>query len=147
MQNAITVTLDFPEEMLLRLGRAADAVGLTASSYVHASVEAMLEGRAGAPATRAETVDLAIRQAGSWLELQRRLRRAGVVLRLAGDGQLMLHDWPRNRPILPLAGLGHSLASLVLAFGAPFPTDVAPASGASVATGVSMKNGLSVRAA
>ena len=63
-------------------------------------------------------------EAPGWLDLQCRLRAAGVVLRLEGEG-LALHTWPFERPLLDENGiweaLGQSLERLSLRFRAPFP--------------------------
>jgi len=62
--------------------------------------------------------------AADWLDLQSRLRRAGYVLRRDPAGDLMLHDWPLNRPLLPMADLGHGMTALTVQFHAPFPAEV-----------------------
>ena len=67
-------------------------------------------------------VKIALADAHDWPDLQKRLRKAGCVLRLVGPaGELMLCSWPHERPILPLTALGGSRAMLALRFGGDFP--------------------------
>lgn len=122
MTRFIPIAIDLPETLLRALGQAARAAGITPSDYLRCTLAAAL-----AAATRPSATDLVqgiIAAADDWLDLQARLRGAGYVLRRAESGELMLHDWPLNRPILPLADLGHSVAALTLRFRAPFPADV-----------------------
>lgn len=74
-------------------------------------------------ATRAIAGELApeFAAAASWLDLQRRLRARGFVLRLDGAGALYLHIWPSDRRLMPVEALDHSLESLSLHFRAVFP--------------------------
>jgi hypothetical protein len=74
-------------------------------------------------ATRAIAGELApeFTAALNWLDLQRRLRARGFVLRLDGAGALYLHVWPSDRRLLPVEALDHSLESLSLHFRAVFP--------------------------
>ena len=46
------------------------------------------------------------------------------------EAGLRLHSWPRDRAILPIEDIGHSLAGLVLRFGTPFPGAVPSTPGA-----------------
>lgn len=63
-----------------------------------------------------------IKAAPGWLDLQRTLRREGLVLRLSECGQsLQLHSWPEDRLLMPLSALGLTLEGLCLHFRAPFP--------------------------
>ncbi len=59
-------------------------------------------------------------QARDWGNLQARLRAKGFALREAGGG-LALHDWPEGRRLCKASELGHSYASLMRRFDAPFP--------------------------
>jgi len=124
MSRSIAVTVELPETMLRSLGQMARAAGVSPTSYLR-SVLATALGEPGTP-TAARTVGRIISLSQDWLDLQRRLRGAGYVLRRGADGALMLHDWPLNRPILPLDELGYSLAALKLGFRAEFPVDIAP---------------------
>lgn len=125
MTRSIQIAIDLPETLLRALGQAARAAGVTPSDYLRTTLAAALAGVTTPSAT--DPVQAIIATAEDWLDLQRRLRGAGYVLRRADAGHLVLHDWPLNRPILPLLDLGHSLAALTLRFRAPFPADVAVA--------------------
>ena len=57
----------------------------------------------------------------NWLDLQRRLRARGFVLRLDATGGLYLHVWPSDRRLLPVEALDHTLESLSQHFRAVFP--------------------------
>ncbi|HQU66840.1 MAG TPA: hypothetical protein PLI43_01445 [Albidovulum sp.] len=121
MERSISVELDLPPALLLALGRAARGAGLRPSDYVAAVLAAAIDRAGLRPLGAADIVRQATMAAADWLDLQGRLRRAGFVLRRNGAGDLMLHDWPLNRPVLPLADLGLSFAALTLQFRAPFP--------------------------
>lgn len=125
MTRSIKIAIDLPEALLRSLGHAARAAGVTPTDYLRTALAAALGGATKPSA--ADTVQGIIATSDDWLDLQRRLRGAGYVLRRAEAGHLILHDWPLNRPVLPLADLGHSLAALTLRFHAPFPTDVSVA--------------------
>jgi hypothetical protein len=124
MQRSIPVALDLPPALLLALGRAARSAGVRPSDYVAAVLAAAIDKAGLCPLGAADIVRQAVMVAADWLDLQGRLRRAGFVLRRNGAGDLMLHDWPLNRPLLPLADLGHSMAALTVRFQAPFPAEV-----------------------
>ncbi len=65
-----------------------------------------------------EALDLA----EGWIDLQMRLRRAGLVLRAGGsDGRLGVHEWPSDRFMIALEEIGPNLGELVLRYRAPFP--------------------------
>jgi len=65
-----------------------------------------------------EALDLA----EGWIDLQMRLRRAGLVLRAGGpEGRLGVHEWPSDRFMIALDEIGPSLGELVLRYRAPFP--------------------------
>lgn len=122
MTRSIQIAIDLPETLLRALGQAARAAGVTPSDYLRTILATALAGAADPSASA--TVEGIMATAQDWLDLQSQLRGAGYVLRRANAGHLILHDWPLNRPILPLADLGHSLAALTLRFRAPFPADV-----------------------
>lgn len=93
-------------------------------------VPALLAPAPAAPTPEAPTPDLPsaddlrriIRAAPGWLDLQRSLRREGLVLRLSDCGQtLLVNNWPEDRPLMPIEALGLSLEGLCLHFRAPFP--------------------------
>ncbi|WP_295532588.1 CopG family transcriptional regulator [uncultured Thioclava sp.] len=76
----------------------------------------------------------ALDQAQGWIDLQIRLRSAGLVLRAGGaDQRLGLHEWPSDRFIIALEEIGPSLGELVLRYRAPFPGRPPEAKGASPA--------------
>lgn len=124
MTRSIRIAIDLPEALLRSLGHAARGADVTPTDYLVAALAASLDG--AARRSQEETVRCIIGTSKDWLDLQRRLRGAGYVLRRAAADRLTLHDWPLNRPLLPLEDLGDSLAGLTLRFGAPFPTDVSP---------------------
>lgn len=124
MQRSIPVELDLPAALLLALGRAARDAGVRPSDYVAAVLAAALDRAGPCCPGAADLVRQAVLSAADWLDLQSRLRRAGYVLRRDPAGDLILHDWPLNRPLLPMAELGLSMAALVLQFRAPFPAEV-----------------------
>lgn len=64
--------------------------------------------------------------ASDWLDLQRRLRTEGLVLRLheeswSAESRVALHDWPSDRFVIWLDETGQSLGELMMRFRAPFP--------------------------
>jgi hypothetical protein len=124
MTRSLKIAIDLPEALLRSLGHAARAAGVSPTDYLRNTLAAAVE-RIDEP-TQDQVVRRSVEAAEDWLDLQQRLRGAGYVLRRAEDGSLMLHDWPLNHPLLPLAELGYSLAALTLGFRAPFPTDVSP---------------------
>lgn len=123
MPKCFSVALDLPVPLILALGRAAREAGQTPSDYVVALLSEVLERTAKRSPGKTDIVRQAVQMAADWLDLQHRLRRAGYVLRRDDEGELWLHDWPLNRPLLPLASLGHSLEDLTLEFRAPFPAE------------------------
>ena len=125
MARQIPVTFELSKDILLALGQAAQMAQTSPSDYLRAVLRTALETSPIRLRGEDEVIRLAITLASDWLDLQYRLRAAGYVLRLSEAG-LRLHSWPRNRAILPIENIGHSLAGLVLRFGAPFPGDVSP---------------------
>lgn len=124
MERSIPVELALPPALLLALGRAARAAGVGPSDYVAAVLAAAVDRAGHCPLAATDIVRQAVLAAADWLDLQSRLRRAGYVLRRNPVGDLMLHDWPLNRPLLPMADLGHSMTALTVQFQAPFPAEV-----------------------
>jgi hypothetical protein len=120
MARLITVSLELPDDLLLALGRAARAAGCGPSAYLGAALAAALERPERFVA--AERVGQALSRAKCWLDLQRRLRAEGFVLRLIGEEErLWLCLWPENRPLFEAGDLGVDLAGLCLRFRADFP--------------------------
>lgn len=127
MQKPMTVAIELPPALILALGRAARAAGLPATDYLAAVLAAALDRTPMRPLGPADIVRQAVLTAADWLDLQHRLRRTGYVLRRDQAGNLMLHDWPFNRPLMPMAELGHCMAALMLQFQAPFPGEACAA--------------------
>ena len=125
MATHIPVTVELSKDMLLALGQAAQAAQARPSDYLRTVLRTALESAPVRLRGADAGIRLSITLASGWLDQQCRLRAAGYVLRLSEAG-LRLHSWPRNRMILPIEDLGHSLAGLMLRFGAPFPSDVPP---------------------
>ena len=123
MPKLLPVAIDLPVPLILALGQAARTAGQAPSDFLTLLIAEALDRCGASPPATADIVRHAVQMAADWLDLQRRLRRAGFVLRQHEEGQLWLHDWPMNRPLLPLAALGHTLATLTLAFRAPFPAE------------------------
>lgn len=126
MARHIPVTVEFSKDTLLALGRAAQSVRATPSDYLRAVLRTALERSPVRLRGADDRVRLAITLASDWLDLQSRLRAENYVLRLSDEQGLRVHSWPRNKMILPIEDIGHSLAGLTMRFAAPFPGDVAP---------------------
>ena len=124
MDRTRTVTIDLPEALLFALGQAARTAGCSPSDYLRATLRAALDRTPARLRAEDEAIRHAVHLARDWLDLQRRLRAAGHVLRLAPEGGLAIHSWPLDRPIMRVEELGFSLAGLVLKFRAPFPGDL-----------------------
>ena len=118
---------DLPEDVLAALGNAAEAAGCRPSDYLNAVLRVFLTDTPPRASGQDEVVRTAIHGAADWLDLQRRLRARGYVLRRVPEGSLAVHTWPRDRAILRIEDLGYSLAGLVLKFGAAFPGDLSGA--------------------
>lgn len=121
MDHAHTVTIDLPEALLIALGQAARAAGCSPSEFLRATLRGALDRTPARLRAEDEVIRHATHLARDWLDLQRRLRAAGFVLRRAPEGGLAVHSWPRDRPIMRAEDVGLSLAGLVLKFHAPFP--------------------------
>lgn len=120
----MTVAIELPPALILAIGRGARSAGVSATDYVAAVLAAALERTPERAVGPADIVRQAVLASLDWLDLQHRLRRAGYVLRRDDAGNLMLHDWPFNRPLMPMADLGYCVAALMLQFQAPFPGEV-----------------------
>lgn len=124
MTSHRTISLELADDLLLAIGQAARASGVSPSLYVQSLLCTALDRGSTRIRARADELRLALLLATDWLDLQRRLRASGHVLRLSDAGDLMVHSWPQNRAILPIEGLGHSLADLCLRFAAAFPGEL-----------------------
>lgn len=118
-----SISVDLPDDVLAALGNAADAAGCRPSDYLNAVLRVVLSEAPARSDGQEELIRQAIHHSADWLDLQRRLRARGYVLRRAAGGGLAIHTWPRDRAILSIEDLGYSLAGLVLKFGATFPGD------------------------
>lgn len=124
MTRHLTVSLELPDDLLLALGQAARAAGTDPAHYVRSILRTSVSRTPARLRARDEDLRLAVLLASDWLDLQRRLRAGGHVLRLSDAGDLVVHSWPRNRAILPIEAIGHSLADLCLRYGAAFPGEI-----------------------
>ena len=123
MDTRRTVTVDLPETLLLALGRAARAAGCSPSDFLRAVLRGALDRSPARLRSEEEEILRAVHLSADWVELQRRLRSAGFVLRRAPEGALAIHSWPIERPLLPLGALGLGEPDLTLRFGNRSPTD------------------------
>lgn len=119
-----TVTIELSDALLLALGRAARAAGCSPSDYLRAVLRGALDRTPARLRSEAEEILQAVHLSQDWVDLQRRLRAQGLVLRRTADGGLAVHTWPVERAILPLSAIGPGEADLTLRFGRAFPTDV-----------------------
>lgn len=124
MDRTHAVTIDLPEALLIALGQAARTAGCSPSDYLRATLRGALDRTPARLRAEDEVIRHSVHLARDWLDLQRRLRASGYVLRRAPEGGLAVHSWPLDRPIMRVEKLGLSLAGLVLKFRAPFPGDV-----------------------
>ena len=86
-----SVSLDLPDDVLAALGNAADAAGCQPSDYLHAVLRVILADAPARAGGEEEVIRREIHQSSDWLELQRRLRTRGYVLRRVPDGGLAVH--------------------------------------------------------
>lgn len=127
MTHMQSISVDLPDDVLAALGNAADAAGCRPSDYLNAVLRVALADAPARAGGEEEQIRRAIHRSADWLDLQRRLRSRGYVLRRSAGGGLTVHTWPRDRAILSIEDLGYSLAGLVLKYGAAFPGDVSGA--------------------
>jgi hypothetical protein len=123
MDTRRTVTVAMPEALLLALGSAARAAGCSPSDFLCAVLRGALDRTPARLRPEEEVIRRAVNLSADWVELQRRLRAAGFVLRRAPEGGLAVHSWPIERAILPLKALGLGEADLTLRYGTRFPPD------------------------
>jgi len=126
MNETPRINLSLPRTQLDSAGRTAVKRRQNSAEFIagaQQSATAQERERRITSATRTIAADLAAEfdAAVNWLDLQRRLRARGFVLRLDGAGGLYLHVWPSDRRLLPVEALDHSLESLSLHFRAVFP--------------------------
>lgn len=117
------IAIDLPEDLILAIGRAAQAAGLLPTEYVRDKLADLVGLSGPAPLSNGAKSLLGslLDTADGWFDLQTRLRAAGFVLRPEGADSLVLFSWPIERRLMPLADLGHTLADLSARFRAPFP--------------------------
>jgi hypothetical protein len=122
------VTMRLPDDLLASLTEAARAGGCSPADILRGALVATLAARSKAVTPRDVGVRQAVRDATGWTDLQTRLRGLGFMLRADG-GSVMLHDWPRDRPLIRAEAAGIDPVALTLRFGVPFPgfagTDIA----------------------
>lgn len=123
MDTRRTVTVAMPEVLLLALGSAARAAGCSPSDYLRAVLRGALDRTPARLRSEEEVIQRAVNLSADWVELQRRLRAAGFVLRRAPEGGLAVYSWPIERAILPLKALGLGEADLTLRYGTRFPAE------------------------
>ncbi len=109
-----------PDDLLASLTEAARAEGCSPADILRGALVRALAARAIPRIPRDIGVRDAVRSATGWTDLQSRLRGLGFMLR-AGGGSVMLHGWPRDRPLIRAEAAGIDPAALALRFGAPFP--------------------------
>lgn len=115
------VTLRLPDDLIAALSGVARVEGCAPADLLRDAVAASLRQRAVAADPIPADVAAAFRAAPDWPGLQAKLRRLGFVLRLDGADHLSLFSWPRERCVMPVERLGHTLTTLCLRFHAPFP--------------------------
>lgn len=120
------INLTLPRPLLDTAARVATARRQKLGDFLQGAIQSATvqeRERRIISATRTIAADLAAEfdRAANWLDLQRRLRARGFVLRLDAAGGLYLHVWPSDRRLLPVEALDHSLESLSQHFRAVFP--------------------------
>jgi hypothetical protein len=114
------VTMRLPDDLLRLLTEAARADGCSPADILRGALVRTLAAREKARLPRDFGVRDAVRNATGWTDLQSRLRGLGFMLRADG-GSVMLHGWPRDRPLIRAEAAGIDPAALTLRFGTPFP--------------------------
>lgn len=120
MQDRL-VTFRLSDDLIAALTSAARAAGRAPADMIREALSRTFVEEADEDGGIPAAVMTTFRAAADWVDLQTRLRRLGFVLRLDGTGKLALHGWPKERRIMPVESLGHTLATLSLRFHAPFP--------------------------
>ena len=126
MKQNSTINLTLPRPLLDTAVRMASARHQTLCDFLQGAIQtATAEERERRISSAARIIAAELmaefEAAASWLDLQRRLRARGFVLRLHAGGDLFLHVWPSDRKLLPIEALGQSLEALSLHFRAVFP--------------------------
>ncbi len=120
MAKDILVSLRLKDDLLVALARAARADSCSPAEFMRRALNQVLVGRVPPRKPRDIGVRDAARDATGWTDLQSRLRALGFMLR-AQHGAVVLHGWPRDRPLIRAEAAGIDCAALTLRFGAPFP--------------------------
>ncbi len=120
-----SVTIRIPEPLLAAAIRAARAGEMTAAEFIRTALaERLAELDSDGQRDPVGVIRRALRrqfsQASDWLDLQRRLRAEGFVLREA-EGDLWLFTWPLERRLVRLERVGPGREDLTLHFRSPFP--------------------------
>jgi hypothetical protein len=120
-----SVTIRIPEALLAAVVRAARAEEMTAAEFMRAALaERLAELDLGGARDPVGLIRRALRrqfsEAADWLDLQRRLRAEGFVLREV-EGELWLFTWPVERRLVRLERVGPGREDLTLLYRAPFP--------------------------
>lgn len=114
------VTMRLSDALLASLTDAARADGCSPADFLRRALTRTLAARGSAEVPRDVGVRQAVQDATGWADLQSRLRGLGFMLRTDG-GAIVLHGWPRDRPLIRAEAAGIDPAALTLRFGAPFP--------------------------
>ena len=125
------IMLKLDESTLRAAMRLAQDSDVTLGQFVRVAVEAEIQRRsrnAKTPNRADERLLASLRtllaadfaHARSWADLSCRLSRQGFALREAGGG-LALHRHPSGERLCKASELGHSYATLMRCFDAPFP--------------------------
>ncbi len=125
------ITVKLPEPLIAAALRMAGERDVSLGQVIRAALAGEIQraGRNATPPNRAEEQLLAplrvllaadFAEAGSWQELDQRLRDKGYALREAGGG-LALHSHPDGARMCKASELGHSYSALMRRFAAPFP--------------------------
>ena len=127
MSKDRTVTLRIPEALLAAALNAARREEMTTPDFIRAAIAdrvAEVGGPARDPlAALRRRLRRDLGAARGWVDLQRRLRGQGLVLRARDEGEVWLHTWPVERRLVPLSRLGTTREELVVLYRSPFPAD------------------------
>ncbi len=123
MKPHCLVSLKLPEDLIAVIKGTAHSQACSPAEVIRTALAAAFLNRLAQDApgrTDLAAVAAAFAAARGWLDLQTRLRASGFVLRLL-QGDLVLHEWPSDRALMPVEALGQSLPQLCLRFRAAFP--------------------------
>mgnify|MGYP002078730129 CR=1 FL=1 len=127
MSKDRTVTLRIPEALLAAALNAARREEMTTPDFIRAAIADRVAEFGGPARDPLAALRRRLRRdfaaADGWVDLQRRLRGQGLVLRAREAGEVWLHTWPVERRLVPLARLGTTREELVVLYRAPFPAD------------------------